>query len=43
VRLLLMIIGLLVVGALVYADYLWKRWMARKREERERTGDQFRR
>jgi len=42
-RLILLVIGLLVVGALVYLDYLWKRWMARKREERQRDADEFRR
>jgi len=36
-RLMLMVVGLLVVGVLVYFDYRWKRWMAIQREDRKRT------
>jgi len=42
-RLMLLVVGLLVVGALMYLDYRWKRWMATQRKERERAGDEFRR
>jgi hypothetical protein len=31
-----------VVGSF-YADYRWKRWMAKQREQRERGPDEFRR
>ena len=42
-RLMLLVVGLLVVGALMYLDYRWKRWIAKQREERKRAGDEFRR
>jgi len=40
---MLMVVGLLVVGALAYFDYRWRRWMARQREERQRAEDEFQR
>jgi hypothetical protein len=42
VRLILLLAGLLVVAGSFYADYRWKRWIARQRDERERSGDEFR-
>jgi len=39
----LLTLGILaVVAGSFYADYRWKRWIARQREERERGGDDFR-
>jgi hypothetical protein len=32
---LLIILGLLLVAALVIADYKWKQWMAARRRERD--------
>jgi hypothetical protein len=40
---LLFVVILAVVAGSFYADYRWKRWIARQREERERGGDEFRR
>jgi hypothetical protein len=42
-KLLLILVVLFVVVGSFYADYRWKRWMARQREERERGGDGFKR
>jgi hypothetical protein len=40
---MLILVGLVVVAASFYVDYRWKRWIAKQREERERSGDEFRR
>jgi hypothetical protein len=40
--LLIIVILALVIGSF-YADYRWKRWIARQRERRERSGDEFKR
>jgi len=42
-RLLLILVALIVVAGSFYADYRWKRWLARQREERERSGEEYRR
>ena len=41
-RLILLLAALLIVAGSFYADYRWKRWIARQRDERERSGDEFR-
>jgi hypothetical protein len=42
-KFILIFVALLVVAGSFYADYRWKRWIARQREERERSGQEFRR
>ena len=41
-KLLLFLVIALLVAASLAADYLWKRWVARQREMRERDPDEFR-
>lgn len=35
-NLLLILVALSLIAGSVVADYYWRRWMARRREERER-------
>jgi len=42
-KLLLALVVLAIVAGSVYADYRWKRWLAKQREERQRRPDEFRR
>jgi hypothetical protein len=38
---LLIIVVLAVIAGSFYADYRWKRWIAKQREERERSREGF--
>jgi hypothetical protein len=39
VKVILIVVGLLVTAATVFADYKWRRWMASRRAERDQDGD----
>jgi hypothetical protein len=43
VKLLLTLVALIVIAGSFYADYRWKRWISRQRDQRERGGDEFKR
>jgi hypothetical protein len=40
-KVLFILVGLMVVAGSLYADYRWKRWMNRQREQREREGSKW--
>jgi hypothetical protein len=39
-KIIVLILGALVVGGSIYADYRWRRWVAAQREERDRNPEQ---